>query len=169
MKSPKIHIISGRTGAGKTTVAKLMARDLSAFRISHDELLISLYGDEFDANAFQECCQRINVVVWKQVAQLSALGVDVVLEGWGSRLLRDQAREELDRLGVRYEFYFVDCPREIRLERVRKRNQRTNGEGMEISYEEFERMECIKEEFDPDEECIMIDNAKYKDIETLER
>ncbi|MGJ8657905.1 MAG: AAA family ATPase [Akkermansiaceae bacterium] len=159
MNPSKIHLISGRTGAGKTTIAKQMESDFPAFRVSHDELLVSLYGDEIGAGEFQACCRKINDVVWRQVAQLSALEVDVVIEGWGTRSLRDQARKELDRLNVSYEFYFVDCPRNIRLERVRKRNQNTNGEGMEISDEEFERMERIKEEFDQDEEFILIDNT----------
>ena len=162
----KIYLICGGTGAGKTTIAKKMEVDLPAYRISHDEMLLSAYGEKIEKDKFRECCERINRIVWMQVERLSKLGVDIVLEGWGSLSLRDQAREEIERIGIDHEFIYVDCPQEVRFQRVKKRNQKLNGEGYFISEEDFRRMEGTGGKSVRDEKFTRIDNSKHnKDVE----
>jgi len=154
-------LISGRTGAGKSTLAKQLTNELSAFRISHDEWLAVLYGPQADLDKFRDSCERVNRLIWLQVASLSKIGVPVVIEGFGSRALRDAARVELQQLGIDYEFLYVDCPRELRWQRVQRRNENLNEEGFFISLEDFQRMEAIKEEFDPDEQVRIVDNSGH--------
>ena len=84
-----------------------------------------------------------------------------MIEGFGSRALRDAARVELQQLGIDYEFLYVDCPRELRWQRVQRRNENLNEEGFFISLEDFQRMEAIKEEFDPDEQVRIVDNSGH--------
>lgn len=155
----KVYLICGRTGAGKSTLAKQMEMNLSGFRISHDELLHGAYGEDIRDNEFPVCCERINRIVWQQVERFAALGIDVILEGWGGRALRDQARKELTRIGVDFRFIFVACPADIRLERVKMRNEASGGMGVFISETNFNRMEEIAEEFDPDEKVTIVDNS----------
>ncbi len=111
---------------------------------------------------FRECCDRVNRLIWNQVERMTSFGIDVILEGWGTRDLRDEARRELSRIGLRYQFLLVECPSDIRLERIKERNDNLAGEGGYISGESFNRMEKLKEEFDEDEEFRLIDNSEHK-------
>lgn len=65
----KVFIISGRTGAGKTTVAKRLASELNAFRFSHDEVLRTVYGKEIDD--FEAACRRGERFAILKICQLS--------------------------------------------------------------------------------------------------
>jgi len=163
----KVYLISGRTGAGKTTIAKQISQQIPAFRISHDELLLELYGCTIAKSEFREYCERVNQLIWRQISELSRLNVSVVVEGFGSRSLRDIARSELKRLGVDHEFIYVECPKELRWQRVMTRNSDPEYLGFTIEENDFERMETIREEFDADENGQVIDNSghnKYVDF-----
>ena len=149
--------MSGRTGAGKTTVAKRLSEELGAFRFSHDAVLKIICGDE--SENFELACQRVNQLIIGQVSQLLKLEVPIVLEGWGGRRLRDELRCALDEMKADYIFVFVDCPAEIRLQRVLTRNQKRNLEGCTIDEASFHRMEQNEEEFGKDENCVLFDNA----------
>ncbi len=162
MKSnPRIYLISGRTGSGKTTISKALAKEKNAYRISHDEWLRIVYGPESTAGDFQSQCERVNHLIWKQVESLTALGVDIILEGWGSRKRRDEARSRLNELGIDYEFIYVECPREERWSRIQKRNASIGLEGFPLSEADFARMEAIDEEFEADERATVIDNSMH--------
>ena len=43
---PTAHLIHGYLGAGKTTFARQLERDIPAIRFSHDEWMVRLYGDD---------------------------------------------------------------------------------------------------------------------------
>ncbi len=164
MNRSKVYLISGRTGAGKTTFAKRLAAEKKAFRISHDEWLRTAYSPAIKNIPFRERCERINELIWKQVEQLNALGVDVVLEGWGSRRLRDDARMKLRKIGVEHEFFYVECPRNERWKRVQRRNASMSHAGETISKEDFMRMEEIDEELEDDESATVIDNSRSSSL-----
>ena len=131
MKKRKIHAFTGGTGAGKTTISKQFSKKIGAYRISHDELLSLVYDQDQLVRDHLKCCKRANNLAWKIVEQVTSLGVDVVMEGWGSRELRDQIRKNAD------EFYLVSCPQEERLKRIRKRNKQTSEDAPYISDEDF--------------------------------
>lgn len=156
---PKLHAFNGETGAGKTTHSRKLARDLNAFRLSHDELLTHL----FDAATLQadhaRCCERANQLAWKLIGDISALGVDIVIEGWGSRKLRDQVRTRARALDLEVSFYDVRCPPEERLRRIHRRNQNPTADAPFISDAAFHRMEALDEAFEADETFTVIDNA----------
>ena len=155
----KAYLISGRTGAGKTTISKRLAEELPALRISHDELLVRLYGSQLSGEEFRLACERVNALIFSQIEALSRLNDSVVLEGFGSRAVRNRARQELRKIGVAFEFIYVDCPREVRWQRVQERNKKLQGEGFFISHENFLEMEQLKEEFDQDEEGTVGENS----------
>lgn len=157
--SPKIFAISGGTAAGKTTFSRQLARELKAFRISHDQLLSLAYDEKTLAESHDACCGNANRLAWKLVEQLASLGIDVVLEGWGTRTLRDQIRQKATDLGMNCEFYFVSCPKSERLYRLKLRNETPAGDAPQISEEDFFRLEKLGEEFDDDETAIPIDNS----------
>ena len=47
-----IHLMTGFIGFGKTTLAKKMEKELSAVRLTHDEIMLERYGRNFEN--FQE-------------------------------------------------------------------------------------------------------------------
>jgi predicted kinase len=159
MSKAKVYLLSGRTGAGKTTVAKRLEKELPALRLSHDELLQILYGDSLSKENHQEKCHKVNIMVWSLVKSLAPTGTNILVEGWGTRPLRDQARRELDSMGVNYNFIFVDCLQDIRRERIKAQNSNLGEFDTYISDEDFERMEQLREEFDEDEEFTSINTG----------
>jgi len=154
-----VYIICGRTGAGKTTLSKKIASELRAFRISHDEWLLTAFGSDIQQADFKTCCERINELIWRQVEQAITCGIDVILEGWGGRELRDQARQVLTQRNIHHQFITIECPKEVRLERVMRRNKSLNDEGFHITEEDFQRMEELEEGFGADEQCIVLHNS----------
>lgn len=154
----KIHAFNGRTGAGKTTISTRFAKEIGAFRISHDELLSVAYDQEQLAKEHSKCCERANNLAWRIIERVTTLGIDVVLEGWGTRDLRDQIRKKAEELNLDLEFYFVSCPQEERLKRIRRRNERVDEDAPYISHEDFFRIEAIDEEIGEDEIFTVIEN-----------
>ena len=159
MKKRKIHAFTGGTGAGKTTISKQFSKEIGAYRISHDELLSLVYDQDQLVRDHLKCCKRANNLAWKIVEQVTSLGVDVVMEGWGSRELRDQIRKNAD------EFYLVSCPQEERLKRIRKRNKQTSEDAPYISDEDFYRIEKIENDFGDEEAYTVIDNKEYNNAQ----
>ena len=159
MKKRKIHAFTGGTGAGKTTISKQFPKEIGAYRISHDELLSLVYDQDQLVRDHLKCCKRANNLAWKIVEQVTSLGVDVVMEGWGSRELRDQIRKNAD------EFYLVSYPQEERLKRIRKRNKQTSEDTPYISDEDFYRIEKIENDFGDEETYTVIDNKEYNNAQ----
>jgi len=158
---PTIHAFNGRTGAGKSTVSKKFAKELGVFRISHDELLGIIYDREHLEREHASCCDRANRLAWKIIEQIASLGSDVVIEGWGSRKLRDQVRELAKEMNLEVKFYFVSCSQDERLNRVRKRNTQSNEDAPFITDEAFFRMESTGEDFEDDEPFTEISNQEH--------
>lgn len=151
--------MSGHTGAGKSSIAKRMAADLPAFYLSHDELLVKAYGDNIGKLDFRDCCERMDRLIWKQAKQLFDLGIDLVLEGFGTKEMRDGVRREAAEIGYVCQMIWVECPADIRLKRVRQRNNNLNDEGYAFSDEEFWEVEQANEDLDPAEFAQVIDNS----------
>ena len=157
---PTLYLIAGHTGAGKSTISKKMAKELLAFYLSHDELLAIAYGDLIGQLDFRECCDRMDKLIWRQANQLFDLKIDLILEGFGTREMREGVKQEAEKIGFHYQLIWVDCPVDERLRRVRERNQNLNDEGYFISDEDFYRMEKANENLTADENAQIIDNSK---------
>lgn len=157
--NPTLYLMTGNTGAGKSTVSKQMAIDLPAFYLSHDGLLVLAYGDHIESLDFKECCARMDNLIWKQAEQMFRLNIDMVIEGYGSREMRDGVRIEAAKIGFDVKLIWVDCPAEERLRRVRMRNKNLNDEGYLITEEDFYRMEALDGDLGEDESFTRVDNS----------
>src|SRR5262249_59348629 len=76
---PRLIIVCGLPGSGKTTVAKALESRLGAVRFSPDEWLDALSLDVYD----EERREKIEALQWKLGQQLLALGLTVIIE-WGT-------------------------------------------------------------------------------------
>lgn len=122
--NPRLILICGLPGAGKSTLAKALATELDAVRLCPDEWLIELGFDVIRDEAGRE---RVEALQWRLAEDLVRTGVTVILEnGFWQRPERDGLRLRARSIGVAIELRFLDVPSDELHRRVAHRN-RTPG------------------------------------------
>jgi predicted kinase len=118
-----LFLICGLPGAGKTTLAKCLARERPALRLTPDEWIASLLADASDTVELDRLRSPVESVQWEVAARVLALGVDVVLDwGFWSRQERDDYRARAGALGASAEVRFLDASRDALWARLSARN-----------------------------------------------
>ena len=113
---PRLIIVCGLPGAGKTTLAMKLAPQRQAVRFSADDWMAHLGIDIWDASARE----RIETLQWRLVEELLvAASANVIIE-WGtwSRSERDLLRDRARQLGAAVELHYLDVPFEVLWERI---------------------------------------------------
>jgi predicted kinase len=109
---PTAHLIHGYLGAGKTTFARQLERNIPAIRFSHDEWMVRLYGNDPPIDQFADFHQRIHEQVEEIWLRCLELGFDVVLDfGFWSRQERDETRAKISAIGAQAHLYRQPAPR----------------------------------------------------------
>ena len=123
---PTIHMIHGYLGAGKTTFARKLERELPAIRFSPDEWVTRIFGHvHMDPETMGEPVADIMDRCWTRCAEL---GLDVVLDsGFWSRRSRDETRARAAALGAACRLYYLWVPDEVAWARVEARNRDLQG------------------------------------------
>ncbi len=141
---PHIHLIEGPVGAGKSTLAAQLSKEHTAPHLNLDDWMATLFRpdrpDDRVLEWYVERKHRCFEQIWKVTQSLLAADCDVVLElGLIQRQSRQAFYDRVDAAGYSIMVYVLDIPRDIRRERVRKRNQ-TKGEtySMEVPDHIFE-------------------------------
>ena len=98
MGKARLILTCGLPGSGKTTLARQLAADRGAVRLTKDEWMWALGSSPWDRTS-QDRVQR---ELWNLAQEILRLGLSVVLDfGLWSRVERDELRTAARRLGRR--------------------------------------------------------------------
>lgn len=135
MKSkPIVYVLCGFIGAGKTTFAKKLEERTGAVRITKDEWLTRIVGNDPTIDGYEDYDGRMCGLSRDVAFQLAAKGIDVIIdEGVWLKEQRDILRRRAEEAGAQAVVYFLDTPIETIRERVARRNMNLANDSFKIS------------------------------------
>src|SRR5580704_11056574 len=117
---PRLIIVCGLPGSGKTTLSKMLESRLRAVRLSADDWL-----DALSINLHREDMRgKIEMLQWRVAQELLVSGLTVIIE-WGTwaRSERDALRLGARALGAAVELHYLFAPVEILFKRLQNRGR----------------------------------------------
>jgi predicted kinase len=120
---PTLFLMVGLPGSGKTTLAKQLEAEHNALRLTPDEWIPILYGDDLDQATLDSVRDPVETMQWQVAARALALGVNVILDfGFWGRGERNDFRARAAALGAHSKICFLDVPQEELSARLAARN-----------------------------------------------
>jgi predicted kinase len=115
----RLILTCGLPGAGKTTLARQLAADRSAVRLTKDEWMWALGSSPWDA----PIQAKVERELWHLAQEILRLGLSVVLDfGLWARTERDDLRSAARALGVGVELHHLDVATDELWRRIDARN-----------------------------------------------
>ena len=123
----KVILICGKIGSGKTTYARKLAKQLNAVILTHDEIMLGLFGAQLYENEpeqFSKYCTWVESYVKRKAGEAAKAGAIAICEnGFWSRSERDELREFYAGMNVTCKLHYMDIPEEQRIQNINKRNK----------------------------------------------
>ncbi|MEZ5007973.1 MAG: ATP-binding protein [Chitinophagales bacterium] len=142
-----IHLIVGNTGSGKTTYSNELKRKTNGVVFSIDKWNKTLFLDDKKPTDglewFLERIERAENVIMDLVKQLENSKTDSILDlGLSKFEHREKFRKFADLNNYQLTMHFLDISKDIRLNRVMKRNaEKGQTFEFEVTKENFDFME----------------------------
>jgi predicted kinase len=131
----RLLLTCGLPGAGKTALAKQLAGDRPALRLTQDEWLIALGSSPWDASTRE----KVDRELWRLAQEVLRLGLSVVLDfGLWARAERDEMRSVARDLGVGVELHYLDVPIDELWRRIEARNLEAPWNSYPIGRSDFD-------------------------------
>lgn len=142
-----VHLITGPTGAGKTTYTLKLAQTQNAVHFSIDLWMQTLFHPDLPGEIrFEWMMERINrceAQIWAVCRQLLARNTEVILDlGLSKFSHREKFRRLAAAENVPVRLHYVTAPQHVRRERVAHRNtHKPHTFAIEVTPEMFNFME----------------------------
>ncbi|HSX40490.1 MAG TPA: ATP-binding protein, partial [Candidatus Saccharimonadales bacterium] len=113
---------------GKTARAKEIESEYSALRLTPDEWLLALHGDNLDRPTRQAVRDPIEALQWEVAKRALSIGCNVV-QDWGLWSIeeRKKYRQEAESLGAKVKIVFLDLPLDELWKRISSRPESQKG------------------------------------------
>jgi predicted kinase len=151
---PRVILLCGLPGSGKTTSAKRLASVIPAVRLCPDEWLADLGVDLFD----ERTRERLERRFWEHAQDLLRLGRSVILEfGFWGRSGRDEKRLAARALGVPVELHYLAASIDELCRRLEARSREGGRGTVTVSRELLEGYAQLFQTPDEDELLLFDD------------
>jgi predicted kinase len=119
-----LYFLSGKMAAGKSTLARDLARRHNAMLFVQDEWVEVLFPNAIiNVATYLEYSGRLNRMLAPYIVDLLARGISVVLDFPGNTLnQRAWFKSIIDKAGAEHELHFVDTPDDICKAQLRARS-----------------------------------------------
>ena len=110
-----LHLFCGRIAAGKSTLARKLARRHNAILISEDEWLAKLYPDQINSfKDYIECSQRLQTLLAPHCVELLQQGSHVVFDfPANTPRSRERLRSIINQSGARHLLHYLTTSPEL--------------------------------------------------------
>ena len=136
MAGARLILTCGLPGAGKTVLARQLAADRGAVRLTKDEWLTALGASPWDTRARE----RVERELWRLAQEILRLGLSVVLDfGLWARSERDELRTTARALAVGVELHYLDVPADELRRRIDARNSQPPWDSEPIRRDDLDR------------------------------
>lgn len=118
-----LYFMCGKMGAGKSTLARAIAKDNSALLMSEDDLLRDLYpNDVVDLASYVSCAGRVRQTLRGHISTLLRRGISVVLDFPANTVSqRVWFHELIEQSGAAHELHFLLVPDDVCKRQLKER------------------------------------------------
>lgn len=123
----RLILVCGPVGAGKTTYSLSLAKEIEGIRFSIDPWMQTLFSKDMTGLNYSWMMDRVSRCheqIWEVSEQILAIDGNIVLDlGFTTRAQRDLFTNRAKERDVDSEIHYLDAPKEVRKQRVDKRNK----------------------------------------------
>ena len=158
-KKPTAYLICGYIGAGKTRFAKKLEKEISAIRITKDEWLIRLFGNDPGIPNFERYDEVITELSMEIAIDCLKAGADVIIDdGFWVKEQRYEMYNRIKKVGAEYKLYYLECSDETMRQRIKERSKHPTKDSFIVTEELYESYMKYWEPPGENEEYILIKN-----------